>query len=106
MYGGRIVESAATERVFRSPQHPYSDALLASIPRFDAPPHTRLRAVGGQPPNMLTPPAGCRFAPRCPYVAAGCADEMPQLRSVAGEAHTVACHHPLTSTRTEVGHGR
>ncbi|MEU8627788.1 ABC transporter ATP-binding protein [Streptomyces sp. NPDC048669] len=98
MYAGRLVEYAPTEAVFERPRHPYSSALIASIPRLDLPPHTLLPTIEGRPPNLLHPPPGCRFAPRCGAATDRCATESPPLAAYAGERDTggvVACHHPL-----------
>ncbi len=67
MYAGRIVEHGPVERVFRAPAHPYTRALLESIPTLDGPRRARLTQIAGEPPDMHALPAGCRFAPRCPY---------------------------------------
>ncbi|UUZ59404.1 ABC transporter ATP-binding protein [Nocardioides sp. B-3] len=97
MYGGRIVETSATSRVFANPVHPYAEALLASIPRIDDAPHTVLRAIEGAPPNMLTLPTGCSFAPRCRLATDRCHEEQPELRELTdgGTAPLGACHFPL-----------
>ncbi|MFF0536089.1 ABC transporter ATP-binding protein [Streptomyces coelicoflavus] len=98
MYAGRLVEYADTAAVFDRPRHPYSSALIASIPRLDLPPHTLLPAIEGRPPNLLHPPAGCRFAPRCDTATDRCTTESPGLTAYAGERDAgglVACHHPL-----------
>ena len=101
MYAGRVAESDRTAEVFAHPLHPYSEALLASIPRLDAPPHTWLRAIEGRPPNMAAPPPGCRFAPRCARAQEVCRTELPLLRDprpVPGDSpHLAACHFPLLS---------
>lgn len=101
MYAGRIAETDRTTEVFTHPLHPYSEALLASIPRLDAPPHTWLRAIEGRPPNMAAPPPGCRFAPRCPRAQEQCRIELPALHDPrpdpTGAPHLVACHIPLLS---------
>ncbi|HWJ67164.1 MAG TPA: ABC transporter ATP-binding protein [Nocardioides sp.] len=99
MYAGRVAETNRTAEVFAHPLHPYSEALLASIPQLDAPPHTWLRAIEGRPPNMAAPPPGCRFAPRCPRAQDVCRTELPELRDPRpapdGSAHLAACHFPL-----------
>lgn len=105
MYAGRTVETSLTSRVFASPMHPYSEALLASIPRIDDDPHTVLRAIEGTPPNMLHPPEGCRFAPRCRFAQDRCRQEEPELRELAdttGITHLAACHFPLVAAPAEV----
>jgi peptide/nickel transport system ATP-binding protein len=100
MYAGRVVERSATGEVFEGPRHPYTEGLLASIPRLSDPPHTTLRAIVGSPPNMASPPDGCRFAPRCPYVQDRCTAEPPELLElveigVRRTSHVAACHFPL-----------
>ncbi|MFI1586518.1 ABC transporter ATP-binding protein [Streptomyces halstedii] len=98
MYAGRLVEYADTAAVFGRPRHPYSSALIASIPRLDQPPHTLLPTIEGRPPDLPHPPAGCRFAPRCPAATDRCATEAPELAAYAGDRDAggvVACHHPL-----------
>ena len=94
MYAGSIVEHAATALLFTETQMPYTQALLRSIPRLDDPPHTRLEAIGGRPPDLIDPPAGCRFAPRCRYAADDCRRQAPAL---SGKLHAFACWHPLRS---------
>jgi peptide/nickel transport system ATP-binding protein len=99
MYAGRIVETAVAGELFRAPHHPYSEALLAAIPRLELPPHLRLDAIDGAPPNMLRPPPGCRFAPRCRYAADDCVEVMPVLAGAPVDPvtaeHLFACHHPV-----------
>ncbi|TAN31778.1 ABC transporter ATP-binding protein [bacterium] len=84
VYAGRIVEIGRTEQLLREPQHPYTRALLAAVPRPDAEPGTRLQAIGGEPPNMEDLPAGCKFNPRCSYRVDRCMVEEPPLLEVAG----------------------
>ncbi len=72
MYAGQIVEQAPTHVLFADMKMPYTEALLESIPKLDDPSHTRLRAIGGRPPDLINPPKGCRFSPRCPYVQDRC----------------------------------
>jgi oligopeptide/dipeptide ABC transporter ATP-binding protein len=92
MYLGRIVEVAPTEELFRDPQHPYTRALLAAIPRL-----TRTvqdggqAAIAGDPPSPLRIPAGCRFRTRCPIAQPRCEESAPELKEGAG-GHFVACH--------------
>jgi peptide/nickel transport system ATP-binding protein len=95
MYAGRIVESQATRALFRAPRHPYTAALMASAPRLADPPHTRLAAIEGRPPNLARLGAGCAFAPRCRFRQAACLDASPPLRQVGGTDAAVACHFPL-----------
>ena len=88
MYAGRIVESAGAEALFADPRHPYTNALLASIPPLDGPRPRRLHTIEGAPPSLLALPKGCAFAPRCVSTFAAC-DSIPALR---GADHAVACH--------------
>jgi peptide/nickel transport system ATP-binding protein len=89
MYAGRIVENAAVHDVFVEPQHPYTIGLLGSIPRLDREVE-QLPAIEGQVPNPITPPPGCRFAPRCPFATEKCKREEPPLKEVA-PAHYARC---------------
>jgi peptide/nickel transport system ATP-binding protein len=90
MYLGRVVESAAVDDLFARANHPYTQALLAQIPRFDVR-STRYDAIQGEIPSPLNPPAGCHFHPRCPHATARCREEVPTLREVAPN-HLSACH--------------
>ncbi len=90
MYLGRVVEQAATEEIFARPNHPYTQALLAEVPRLDAR-RRRFTAIRGEIPSPLSPPAGCHFHPRCPHAFARCSTEAPRLREVA-PGHVSACH--------------
>lgn len=93
MYLGRIVETGTAEEVFASPRHPYTKALLASIPSMDGSAPDRKATVLGEMPNPSNPPSGCRFHTRCPYVQALCTSEAPKLVSKAeGGDHAVSCH--------------
>jgi peptide/nickel transport system ATP-binding protein len=100
MYGGRLVEKASTRRLFANMKMPYTEALLQSIPKLDDPSHTRLNAIGGRPPDLVNPPQGCRFAPRCPYVADKCVAEEPPLIEAEGDpGHVYRCWYPVGSPR-------
>lgn len=94
MYLGRIVETGASERLWAQPRHPYTQALIAAMPRIDP----RLKRsqktlITGELPSPLRPPSGCAFRTRCPQAAERCAKEKPVLRAL-GEGRMVACHFP------------
>jgi peptide/nickel transport system ATP-binding protein len=92
MYAGRIVETASATRVFASPEHPYTWGLLKSIPRLDAQRDVDLVPIPGTPPSLISPPSGCHFHPRCPYVQPDHTRIDPQLQPVSEEpSHHVAC---------------
>jgi len=93
MYLGKVCEVAPSADLYSAPFHPYTRALLASIPRhgLDLPPAAEL--IRGEPPSPLDPPSGCRFRTRCPQATDRCSSEEPELRPV-GDGHFVACHHP------------
>ena len=95
MYAGRVVERAPTRALFTAMRMPYTQALIAAIPKLDAPPHTPLRAIPGLPPDPTRPSPGCAFAPRCRYASTQCRQAPPQLRDDGGGAHQFACWHPL-----------
>ena len=95
MYGGRIVERAPTSVLFKQMHMPYTEALLAAIPKIDAPPHMRLAAISGRPPDPTQPTRGCSFAPRCRYADARCRAEKPVLTPAGRADHVYACFHPL-----------
>jgi oligopeptide/dipeptide ABC transporter ATP-binding protein len=88
MYAGRVVESAAAEPLFERPLHPYTEGLLASIPRLDGP-IVRLQAISGMVPAPYAMPPGCRFAPRCPHAQPACEERIPETLRVEGR--DVAC---------------
>ncbi|HEV2188264.1 MAG TPA: ABC transporter ATP-binding protein [Stellaceae bacterium] len=92
MYAGRVVEEAPVEELFAHPLHPYTQGLIRSIPRLErgAARKRRLDAIPGTVPSLLTPPPGCRFAPRCDFATPSCTAAVPQLRDVEG-GHKVAC---------------
>ena len=90
MYAGQIVEDATLDEIFYDPQHPYTWGLLGSLTRLDEPRTGRLPQIAGQPPSLLDPPSGCRFAPRCPHVFEKCS-ERPPLEPRAGGMHLDRC---------------
>ena len=83
MYGGRIVEQGPVREIFYDPQHPYTRALLLSMPRLDDDLTGDLPTIGGQPPNLARMPPGCAFAPRCGFVSDRCLTAVPPLREIA-----------------------
>ncbi|MEO4002000.1 ABC transporter ATP-binding protein [Mesorhizobium sp. CAU 1732] len=93
MYAGRIVERAPVRDLFRHTRMPYTSALLASIPQIDGGSRGRLEAIGGRPPDLVDPPSGCSFRPRCRFGSARC-DVSPPPLEVTGHHH-FACWHPL-----------
>ena len=97
MYAGRIVEQAPTRTLFHDTHMPYTRALMDSIPRLSDPSGVRLNAIAGRPPDLIHPPAGCRFAPRCPYVQDKCRESDPPLRTVGSPDHLFACWFPLVN---------
>jgi len=93
MYAGRVVETAPTAAIFKTPAHPYTQALLAAVPRPDQQRGERLAAIGGQPPNLVNLPPGCPFAPRCRKAQPRCRQELPLLENV-GPNQRAACFYP------------
>ncbi len=89
LYAGHVYEIAKTYDLFEHPRHPYTQALLTAVPRLDM--RKTLRVIPGNIPNLIEPPPGCRFHPRCNYAQAICKKEIPVLEKV-GEEHFVACH--------------
>jgi peptide/nickel transport system ATP-binding protein len=95
MYAGRIVEKAPTAVLFRDMKMPYTEALLSSIPKLGDASHTRLATIPGRPPDLVHPPKGCKFAPRCAYVQEKCLDEEPPLVDGAEAGHQYRCWFPV-----------
>jgi peptide/nickel transport system ATP-binding protein len=94
MYAGRMVEVTETGTLFRHMRHPYTRALLASIPRLSQDQSQRLLTIGGLPPDLANPPPGCRFAPRCSRATDRCRTDEPPLTGET-RAHLFACWHPV-----------
>lgn len=90
MYAGKIVENAPADTLFTSPKHPYTQGLLSSRPSLRGA-ITRLQSIPGLPPNLLNPPSGCRFHPRCPYAFDKCSEIEPKLVEI-DKSHYAACH--------------
>jgi oligopeptide transport system ATP-binding protein len=91
MYGGRIVESASARDLYANPSHPYTQGLLASVPRLDDESGKRLVPIKGQPPNLAHLPSGCSFSARCPHVVDRCRSAQPQLEPFSKD-HKRACY--------------
>ncbi|MEO3747487.1 ABC transporter ATP-binding protein [Plantactinospora sp. B5E13] len=105
MYAGRVVETAATGDLFRSPRHRYTEALMAALPESairDEGEHARLYSIPGLPPDLSQPLAGCRFAPRCRYITDECRSAEVTL---TGTGHQHACLHPVTVASPGTGLG-
>ena len=100
MYAGRVVETSATEALFRAPRHPYTEALLGAIPRLDNGRQTQLKSVRGSPPDPATQLTGCRFASRCEYATEDCIRQEPSL---LGAPAAVACFHPRAGVEPAAG---
>jgi peptide/nickel transport system ATP-binding protein/oligopeptide transport system ATP-binding protein len=90
MYGGHIVETSTVRIIYKDPRHPYTRALMAAIPRLDIS-IDKLQTLPGSVPDLIEPPTGCRFHPRCPYAKSVCAEKVPPLEKWTTD-HYVACH--------------
>ena len=91
MYAGKLVEYGPTASVFARPRHPYAYLLLRSTPSISGP-RRQLAPLEGEPPDLLDPPTGCRFHPRCPFATEQCVRDEPPLEDIGG-GHRVACWH-------------
>jgi peptide/nickel transport system ATP-binding protein len=101
MYAGQVIESASTDRLFEDVHHPYTEALLASIPQLDQDKTQRLYAIPGLPPDLSRPLSACRFAPRCQYATEICRAEQPPLGG-DDAGHPYACFHPVSRAVEEI----
>ena len=99
MYAGRVVERAPTTVLFDHPRHPYTEALLSSIPRLENDVHARLNTIPGRPPDLIGVRTGCAFAPRCGFAQPRCSIEDPALEPATGRGHVVACFYPVGTER-------
>jgi oligopeptide/dipeptide ABC transporter ATP-binding protein len=98
MYAGQVVEQATAKALFANVRHPYTEALLKSIPKLEMAKHTRLEAIAGRPPDLVALPQGCKFAPRCPYAHDRCrAEEPPLVADPTDPDHLFRCHFPVGS---------
>jgi peptide/nickel transport system ATP-binding protein len=93
MYAGRLVELGSAAQVFKRPLHPYTYGLMSAFPSIIGP-KRELTTLPGEPPDLLDPPSGCRFHPRCPFATETCRREVPVFRDL-GDGHFVACDHPM-----------
>ena len=93
MYAGKLVELADTLTIFERPMHPYTNGLMNAFPNVVGQ-KRKLRTIQGEPPDLLNPPSGCRFAPRCSYADGRCKEADPEFR-ILEEGHYVACFHPV-----------
>ena len=100
MYAGRLVETAPTRDLYRSPKHPYTLGLLASVPRLDMPRDRKLSVIDGLPPHLARLPKGCHFCPRCTIAIDRCREEKPELEEV-GEDHYAACFRAGETQKNE-----
>jgi oligopeptide/dipeptide ABC transporter ATP-binding protein len=101
MYAGKVVETAPTEELFANPRHPYTLGLLASVPRLDEQRTSELKTIEGAPPDLLRPPTGCPFIPRCFFARSICRT-MPPLDPTAGRAdHLNACWVDVTNPQEQ-----
>ncbi len=94
MYLGKIVETGTCEQIYSSPRHPYTRALLSSVPIPDPRKQPDRILLGGDVPSPINPPAGCHFNPRCSHVSGRCRQTYPAALDL-GQGHQVSCHHPL-----------
>jgi oligopeptide/dipeptide ABC transporter ATP-binding protein len=97
MYAGKVAEFATSTELFRAPYHPYTEALLASIPPLEGAIPERLYSIPGLPPDLSTELIGCRFAPRCRYVQDRCRIEEPELDAPDGYSHPFTCFYPVSA---------
>lgn len=96
MYAGKVMEEGPTDELFANPRHPYTLGLLSSVPRLDEERQQELNTIEGSPPDLLRPPTGCPFMPRCFFARAACR-EMPPLEALPGQpAHRTACWADVT----------
>ena len=102
MYAARMAEQGASGALFAKPLHPYTMGLLRSVPRLDKVRSARLETIDGSPPDLLAPPLGCRFAPRCAWRMATCENELPPMVSV-GEGRASACVRAAEFMSAEAG---
>lgn len=93
MYAGRLAEFASAVEIFKHPLHPYTYGLMSAFPSIVGP-KRELTTLPGEPPDLISPPSGCRFHPRCPYATEICSEQVPEFKDM-DDKHFVACWHPL-----------
>ncbi|MCC3358377.1 ABC transporter ATP-binding protein [Bacillus sp. REN16] len=100
MYAGEIVETGSVEEIFSNPTHPYTKGLLKSVPRLDMDKHEKLSTITGTPPDLLDPPKGCSFYPRCEMAMKICAEHKPEFENVSPTQYS-SCwlNHPMAKNR-------
>jgi peptide/nickel transport system ATP-binding protein len=91
MYAGKIVEYADVSDLFEEPLHPYTQGLIQAFPNLKST-RTRMNSIPGSPPDLLDPPKGCRFHPRCTYAKTICKEQEPAVMKITGKEHLIACH--------------
>jgi len=94
MYLGKIVEEGPVDELMLKPRHPYTAALISSIPKPDPSAREKMVEIRGETPSPVNPPSGCRYHPRCPFATDLCSEREPQLQELE-DNHRVACHYPL-----------
>jgi len=108
MYAGRICETAPARKIFREPMHPYTAALLETMPRVDqsysGDKKSRLTVIEGRIPNLIEPPSGCRFHTRCPEAGKDCSRIMPETIDVS-DGHMVSCLKRGSTGKERSGNG-
>ncbi len=102
MYLGEVVEIGPVASIYAAPRHPYTQALLASMPSMDPDRRTQVAPLTGDPPNPIAPPPGCRFHTRCPFVEPVCSAQAPGLHATPERGHLAACHMAIPNS----GHSR
>ena len=93
MYAGYLIERGSVKDIFKRPRHPYTQGLLASLPRLDDKPGVELSSIPGNPPSLINLPTGCPFLPRCMYAVDRCREENPPLEPTSEDGRLVACWH-------------
>src|SRR5207244_13453946 len=101
-----VVERAPTRSLFEHTRHPYTEALLKSIPKLGQPSHSKLDAIAGRPPDLVSPPPGCKFAARCPYAQPKCITDEAKLVDAELSGPAFRCFFPVGSQAGNEALGR